>query len=305
MNKAISKINSTVRRRLMSEKPLDKISSKILSSAANIFETRLTIRPASYLFRSLIRKALDRDPCQNLEYYMSELINNETMANQHQVGQSAYGDYKFRSFAHKVNANPGLTALYYALIRELQPNSILETGTAWGSMTSFLLCALHKNGRGRLTSIDLSPVNNDLTMSISIPPEQRGMYIPNAYRYLHTLVDGDAKQILPILIASEGVDFFVHDSLHSSSHMAFEYRCALNLMKKGDIILSDDCQYFNPSFKNFCQEHRLEGFSPLENLNTGICIIKLNPEEEKFAGPCRGLRYNFTQMHISQTAFGA
>ena len=109
--------------------------------------------------------------------------------------------------------------------------------------------------------------------------------------------DGDAKQILPIFLASENVDFFVHDSLHSHIHMAFEYRTAINLMPKDSIILSDDVLFFNTAFHCFCKEHSLKGFSPLENLNSGVLLNRFSPEEEQYSGPSEVGNYKIKNIN--------
>ena len=282
----------------MKSDPLSRAGKIGYSLVANIFGEGTKVLPAERLFLKLVLTSSGRLPNHNLRFYIDELISNDEMRAQHDTASSIYKTTKFSSFSHKVLSNPGLVALYYALVRELQPNSILETGTAWGSMTSFMLCALKVNGKGRLTSIDLSPVAGELTMNVDIKPEQVGLFIPESYRYLHKVIEGDAKQILPICITNENVDFFVHDSLHTSAHMAFEYRCALNLMNEGGVILTDDRVYFNDAFKRFCSEHNLKGYSPLENLNTGICLISRGAEEQQFSGPCRNKRYTFSEDKV-------
>ena len=43
--------------------------------------------------------------------------------------------------------------------------------------------------------------------------------------------------ILNEKLISTKTDFFIHDSQHSPSHMAFEYRVARNIIKPDAIIL--------------------------------------------------------------------
>src|SRR5262249_1828644 len=45
--------------------------------------------------------------------------------------------------------------LLYVLIRHLRPKISLETGVYYGGNTAFILAGLHRNGVGRLVSIDL------------------------------------------------------------------------------------------------------------------------------------------------------
>ncbi len=62
-------------------------------------------------------------------------------------------------------------------MREISPRCIVETGTASGAMTSILLTALCRNGRGRLVSIDLPPVAGKLTMEETIMPHEVGFFV--------------------------------------------------------------------------------------------------------------------------------
>ena len=91
----------------------------------------------------MVRMKKGGSPKNSLQFYVEELSNNVEMSNQMTFADKKWGYSKFYDFKHKVSSNPALVALYYALIREIKPSSILETGTAWGSMTSFMLCALH------------------------------------------------------------------------------------------------------------------------------------------------------------------
>ena len=52
------------------------------------------------------------------------------------------------SWENMISSKSHCVIFYYALIREIRPFSILETGTATGSATKFLLLALQKNNYG-------------------------------------------------------------------------------------------------------------------------------------------------------------
>ena len=47
----------------------------------------------------------------------------------------------------------------YGLVRIVKPERILETGTRYGVSAAFMALALLENGRGRLTTIEVEPVN--------------------------------------------------------------------------------------------------------------------------------------------------
>jgi predicted O-methyltransferase YrrM len=187
--------------------------------------------------------------------------------------QPAYKDWNQR-----VTSFPGNVAIYYALVRELKPDLIVETGTATGSMTSYILAALNRNQNGRLISLDLPPVSGKLTMDLSLPQEEVGYWIPNAYKERWTYLPGDSKVTLPRVMADEKVDFFIHDSLHTRTHMLFEYSVARALMPQGAIIASDDVLW-NNSFDDFLMMNRLTGWAPNSNPNLAITINEFDKLE--------------------------
>ena len=287
--KGLMFINKYVRSlEMRNYKKLSILDRRFLSKVASFLNGNIRVKSSEEIFNLFVMLKTGDNPKNNLDYYLKELSSNELMSNQMIYADKKYGHVpKFYDFNHKVKSNQGLAALYYALVREIRPKSILETGTAWGSMTSFMLCALAKNKKGKLTSIDLPPDKGKLNMDVTINKDNIGLYIPDDYKDRHKVIFGDAKQILPIYLVSEKVDFFVHDSLHSHLHMAFEYRTAINLMPKDAIILSDDVLYWNTAFHSFCKEHSLEGFSPIENLNTGILLNRVSLKEQKYTGPSR------------------
>ena len=99
--------------------------------------------------------------------------------------------------------------IYYALIRELKPKLIVETGTASGSMTSFILSALSKNKTGKLISIDLPPQKNKMTMNFSLKRNDIGYWIPEEYKKRWVYISSDAKTKLLEICSKNKVDYFI------------------------------------------------------------------------------------------------
>lgn len=223
-----------------------------------------------HLYKEVLRRC-GRKPKLSLSDYASELANDKLMAEQFKIMSSKYGILKYSNFQDKVAKSPGNVAIYYALIRELQPNIILETGTATGSMTSYILAALNRNGSGSLLSIDIPAVKGELTMDISVRNDEVGYWIPDEYKKRWTYIEGDAKLHLPKVMAEQSVNFFIHDSLHTRTHMFFEYMVARALMAPGAIIASDDVLW-NNSFDDFSMVNRLTAYSPYSNPNLGILV---------------------------------
>lgn len=112
-----------------------------------------------------------------------------------------------RPFPLIFNADPTLAQLCYVLCRALEPETVLETGVAYGVTSATILAALHKNQKGSLHSIDLPPIGDRAGRYI-------GFIVPNGYKYRWHLHRGSSRRLLPTLLDGglRQVDFFVHDS---------------------------------------------------------------------------------------------
>ncbi len=89
---------------------------------------------------------------------------------------------------------------------------------------------------------------------------------------------GDAKVLLPRILAEEDVDVFIHDSLHTATHMLFEYATARALMPEKTLLLSDDIGW-NNSFDGFLAINGLTGYAPFSNPNVGLAVNLFNKFE--------------------------
>jgi len=151
---------------------------------------------------------------------------------------------------------PAEGALLYGLVRALRPVTVVETGTASGVSTAYLLAALDRNGTGRLLSVDLpfeggeagelrplvAGTSIDLYDASPLPPgKQPGWAIPDELRARWELRLGDAREVLPALLAEVGeIDLFFHDSLHTREHMRFEFETVWPALARGGVLASDD-----------------------------------------------------------------
>jgi hypothetical protein len=146
-------------------------------------------------------------------------------------------------------------ALLYALVRTLRPTLVVETGVASGLSSLFILGAMRDNGHGRLVSIDL-PFTEDggepaaIVPGTSItkeqwspipPGEAHGWLVPEPLRDRWDLRLGDARELLPGVLAALGkIDVFLHDSLHTLDHMLFEFETVWPHLGSGGLLASDD-----------------------------------------------------------------
>ena len=152
--------------------------------------------------------------------------------------------------------------IYYALIRVMQPDLVVETGVCDGFSTRFMLLAMERNGRGALHSIDLP--NQDVELDpggsrqrdVMAIGRETGWLVPASLRSRWRLHLGDAKVLLPELLPKLGpIDVFIHDSLHTYEHMMFEYRTVWPHLRNGGILLSDDTDW-NQAFPEFAASVR-------------------------------------------------
>lgn len=147
----------------------------------------------------------------------------------------------------------------YLLVRLVQPNLMIETGVFDGLSSAVTLEAMRINGKGTLISIDLPateviPGSTDAMLNTTLPPgRDPGWLIADHLRARHRLELGDARQLLPQVLAAHGpIDIFLHDSLHTYDHMMFEFRAAWEALRPGGFFLSDDATW-NAAYHQFCR----------------------------------------------------
>ncbi len=237
----------------------------------NLFHRHHTILGREEYYEAVLRlcRVKPRNP---LAVYRDELVRND-LVRRNYVGAIDSGrlQKKYKVYEDKILLQEANVVHYYALIREVQPAIVVETGTAAGSMTAWVLAALAANKKGKLISIDLPPVAGKLVMDLTISKADVGFLIPREYHERWEYLMGDAKILLPRVLADNEVDVFIHDSLHTRSHMLFEYNVARCLMKPGKIILSDDILW-NRSFFDFVRSHQLTSLACISNPNLGVTV---------------------------------
>lgn len=219
-------------------------------------------------------------PKHTLSFYCNELMSDTLLRETFLQCTNLNKDIKFDKIYSIPFKRENYLVNYYALIREVKPKVIIETGTADGCSTSWILSAMHKNNQGLLLSIDIPPQKGKLTMNSSLSVDNVGYLIPHPYRNRWKYHAGDAKELLPKLLIENDVDIFIHDSLHTRTHMLFEYNCARALMRPNTIIISHDILW-NKAFFSFTASHNLKGFSCISDPNLGLTINKFEPYEEK------------------------
>ncbi len=134
------------------------------------------------------------------------------------------------------NGTKTLGELCYLISTYLRPDRVVETGVAHGVTSTYILQALADNGLGTLHSIDLPPLVMDAEKHV-------GSLIPSALRGRWRLTIGSARKVLPDVLRTVGpIDLFVHDSLHTYSHMKWEFEAALRSLRPGGVLIADDIE---------------------------------------------------------------
>ena len=135
----------------------------------------------------------------------------------------------------------------YVLCRGLRPDTVVETGVAYGSLTTYLLTALEANKRGVLHSIDLPSIMDRNARSV-------GRFVPQELRARWTLHLGASRRVLPKVLKEIGpLGLFVHDSLHTKRNMAWEFATATPHLAPPAAVLSDDVES-NHAFENWARK---------------------------------------------------
>ena len=112
---------------------------------------------------------------------------------------------------------------WYALVRAVEPDHVVETGTHLGLGSCAIAAALRRNGHGRLTTIDVDP--------------EAGHLIGGHWG---EVVDRRTGNSIELLGELSDIDLFLHDSLHTYEYEAQELAAVAPNLRPGAIVLSDN-----------------------------------------------------------------
>jgi predicted O-methyltransferase YrrM len=146
------------------------------------------------------------------------------------------------------DAGAGLPDFCYVICRALKPRIVVETGVGSGVTTCFILQALADNNAGHLWSIDLPPIGAE---------QFAGSFVPQYLRGRWTLLRGRSRDVLPRLLQElPSPDLFLHDSLHTTRNMTFEFRTAWQKLRAGGVLISDDI-HMSKAFARFIYSNQV------------------------------------------------
>ena len=159
-------------------------------------------------------------PVSRIRQYICELEGDEDLRRHVRARTSG----ATRSGIADVEARYARRLGWYALVRAVRPQHIVETGTDKGLGSCVLAAALLRNGAGRLTTIDINP--------------ESGYLIAPPYSAVVERVVGNSLAELQTLAAP--VDIFLHDSDHSPAYEGAEFAAISPHLSQASLVLSDN-----------------------------------------------------------------
>ena len=140
------------------------------------------------------------------------------------------------AFSQRWAADSLFARLCYLACRLATPETVVETGVAYGVSSAYLLRALEQNGGGTLHSVDLPPLRREYARFWGVAVSED---LHRGWR-LHR---GASRRVLPGLLRETGpVGLFVHDSLHTRRNMRREFDAAWPNLTPGGLLLADDVE---------------------------------------------------------------
>ncbi len=140
------------------------------------------------------------------------------------------------AFSQRWAADSLFARLCYLACRLTTPETVVETGVAYGVSSAYILRALERNGGGMLHSVDLPPLRREYERFW-------GVAVPEDLREGWRLHRGASRRVLPGLLRESGpVGLFVHDSLHTRRNMRQEFDAAWPSLTPGGLLLADDVE---------------------------------------------------------------
>lgn len=169
-----------------------------------------------------------------LRWFVSAVTGAEIGAVREWMGELEH-DEEFRAtLTRRLSSNPTRRVCatephlarrigWYAIVRALEPDNVVETGTHLGLGSCVIAAALRRNGHGRLTTIDID--------------DDAGYLIDEPYA---GVIDRRVGNSVTELAAMRDVDMFLHDSLHTYEYESSELAAVEPGLRADAIALSDN-----------------------------------------------------------------
>jgi len=162
--------------------------------------------------------------------------------------------------AHRAAGRPSYAQIrapfeLYSLVRLTRPDHVVEVGVSSGVSSAHFLLALRRNRHGVLHSIDFPTFSQGTEPSphdsaVAIPRgKSSGWAVPERIRAGWDLRVGRSERLLPKLVAElPSIGLFLHDDLHTPTHLTFELRTIEPKLASGAIVLADNTVWTGAAF---------------------------------------------------------
>jgi len=192
-----------------------------------------------YYHLFLIKKMVDDDFFNELESHLENFINNKKNI-----------EYFTKEYPYPISyaSQKEICRFLSAICLYTNPDVVIETGIANGFSSAYILLALDSLKKGKLISIDgiFRPWESKEKIGEAIPTELKN-------RHEIILEKNTLKKLDEVLRKTGKIDIFIHDSLHTYSHMMKEYCLAWPYIKEGGFLISDDV-IANGAFQDFAKK---------------------------------------------------
>jgi hypothetical protein len=161
-----------------------------------------------------------KTPLPLVQGYIGEILNDDDLKS-HMINLTKSGPY--RSYAD-LRCDFGRRAGWYALVRILKPNVVVETGVDKGFGSVVLCAALLRNGHGSYYGTDINPSS--------------GYLLQGKYAAVGKILYGDSIESLKAF--AQKIDLFINDSDHSADYEMREYEAIAATLSKNAIVIGDN-----------------------------------------------------------------
>jgi predicted O-methyltransferase YrrM len=231
-------MHSKLRRRIATSPIARAAAFPLRCMIVGRYDARLIVRSVDWLVRERETHnfSYDLDPLnrEQLGWFISAVTGAEIGQARGWMQELEDDSHLAEQLAKRMSSNPRRRVCaeephwarrlgWYAIIRAVQPQHVVETGTHLGLGSCVIAAALLRNGRGRLTTIDTDA--------------DAGYLIGEPWA---SVIDPRIGSSVDVLAELRNVDMFLHDSLHTYDYETKELGTVEPNLLPGAIILSDN-----------------------------------------------------------------
>lgn len=156
----------------------------------------------------------------------------------------------------------------HLLVREAQPNLGLELGTNVGISSSYIASAMHLNGRGRLITMEGSPLRARIADGVH---RTLGLHVEKVLGLF-------TETLVPFVARSEPLDFVFIDGHHQYQPTLDYFAAVEPKLTDGALVLFDDIRWSEGMLRAWTELARDARFRVVVDLDRyGVCVYTRTP----------------------------